>query len=71
MIRRLRQASPVLVLSAWLAEAAEEAKRHQAALVAIADYEVEIGSFTDQELAEARARLAGADVVAAAPEAVA
>jgi hypothetical protein len=56
-----------LPLSAWLAEAAEEAKRHQVALSAIADFEAEFGSFTDIELAEARARLAGADSVAAKP----
>ena len=56
-----------LPVSAWLAEAAEEAKRHQAALAAIADYEADFGRFTDAELAEARARLAGADAVATAP----
>ena len=34
-----------LPVSVWLAEAAEEARRHQAALVAIADYEAEVGRF--------------------------
>jgi predicted transcriptional regulator len=56
-----------LPVSAWLAEAAEEARRHQAALAAIADYEAEFGRFTDGELAEARARLAQADAVAENP----
>lgn len=56
-----------LPLSAWLAEAAGEAKRHQVALAATADFEAEFGSFTDIEMAEARARLAGADPVAATP----
>jgi predicted transcriptional regulator len=57
-----------LPVSAWLAEAAAEARRHQAALAAIADYEAEFGRFTDAELAEARARLAWADAVAATPK---
>ena len=56
-----------LPVSAWLAEAAEEARRHQAALTAIADYEAEFGQFTDTELAEARASLSRADAVAASP----
>ncbi len=56
-----------LAVSAWLAGAAEEAKRHQAALAAIADFETEFGRFSDMELAEARARLAEADAVAATP----
>jgi hypothetical protein len=56
-----------LAVSAWLAEAAEEARRHQAALAAIADFESEFGRFTDAELAEARARLAAADAAAATP----
>lgn len=54
-------------VSAWLAEAAEEARRHQAALAAIAAYEAEFGTLTDAELASARARLAEADAVAATP----
>jgi predicted transcriptional regulator len=54
-------------VSAWLAEAAEEARRHQAALAAIAAYEAESGVLTDAELAAARARLASADAVAATP----
>ncbi|MBO0867677.1 MAG: hypothetical protein J2P15_03850 [Micromonosporaceae bacterium] len=53
-----------MAVSAWLAEAADEARRHQAALAAIADYEAEFGAFTDAELAAARARLAEADAVA-------
>ena len=56
-----------LPVSAWLAEAAVEARRHQAALTAIADYEAEFGSFTDAELFEAQASLARADAVAATP----
>jgi predicted transcriptional regulator len=55
-------------VSAWLAEAADEARRHQAALAAIAAYEAEFGQFTDAELAEARLRLAHADEVAATPK---
>jgi hypothetical protein len=54
-------------VSGWLAEAAEQARRHQAALAAIADYEAEFGRLTDAELADARARLARADAVAATP----
>ena len=56
-----------MAVSAWLAEAADEARRHQAALSAIADYEAEFGAFTDAELAAARARLAEADAVASTP----
>jgi CopG-like RHH_1 or ribbon-helix-helix domain, RHH_5 len=56
-----------MAVSAWLAEAAEESRRHQAALAAIADYEAEFGQFTDVELAEARARLAQADALADTP----
>ena len=54
-----------LAVSAWLAEAAQEAKRHHAALAAIADYEAEFGHFTEAELADARADLAELDTVAA------
>jgi predicted transcriptional regulator len=54
-------------VSAWLAEAAHEARRHQAALAAIADYEAEFGRFTDAELAEARSSLVDADAAAATP----
>jgi predicted transcriptional regulator len=54
-----------LAVSAWLTEAAQEAKRHHAALAAIADYEAEFGRFTEAELADARARLAGMDTVTA------
>lgn len=53
-----------LPVSSWLAEAAREARRHQAALAAIADYEAEFGRFTDAELTEARSRLARMDAVA-------
>lgn len=56
-----------LPVSAWLAEAADEARRHQAALAAIADYEAEFGPFSDVELADARARLAQADAGSVAP----
>jgi post-segregation antitoxin (ccd killing protein) len=56
-----------LAVSAWLTEAAQEARRHHAALAAIADYEAEFGRFTEAELAEARACLASMDAVAAAP----
>jgi hypothetical protein len=56
-----------LPVSAWLAEAADVARRHQAALTAIADYEAEFGPLTDAELADARARLASADAVASSP----
>jgi cytosine/adenosine deaminase-related metal-dependent hydrolase len=55
-------------VSAWLAEAADEARRHQAALAAIADYEAEFGAFTEAELAAARERLAEADAVASTPK---
>jgi metal-responsive CopG/Arc/MetJ family transcriptional regulator len=54
-----------LAVSTWLAEAAREALRHQAALAAIADYEAEFGRFTDAELAAAQDRLARMDAVAA------
>jgi hypothetical protein len=54
-----------LAVSAWLTEAAQEARRHHAALAAIADYEAEFGRFTEAELADARARLARMDAVAA------
>jgi predicted transcriptional regulator len=57
-----------LAVSAWLAEAAQEARRHQAALAAIADYEAEFGRITEEELAEARARLAHMDAVTATPK---
>jgi hypothetical protein len=53
-----------LAVSAWLAEAAQEAMRHEAALAAIADYEAEFGRITEAELAQARARLAQLDAVA-------
>jgi hypothetical protein len=51
--------------SAWLAEAAEEAKRHQVALAAIADFEAEFGGFTDIEMAEAPIVLDAGALVAA------
>jgi hypothetical protein len=54
-----------LPVSAWLAEAALEARRHQAALMAIADYESEFGAFTAAELTEARSQLARMDAEAA------
>jgi cytosine/adenosine deaminase-related metal-dependent hydrolase len=57
-----------LPVSTWLAEAAQEARRHHAALAAIADYEAEFGRFTEAELADARARLARMDAVAATPK---
>jgi hypothetical protein len=57
-----------MAVSTWLAEAADEARRHQAALAAIAAYEAEFGSFTDVELAEARARLAQTDAVTSTPK---
>ena len=50
-----------------IAEAADEARRHQAALTAIADYEAEFGRFSDVELADARARLAQADAGSVTP----
>lgn len=53
-----------LPVSAWLAEAAQEARRHHTALAAIADYEAEFGRLTEAELAEARARLARVDAAA-------
>lgn len=56
-----------LAVSAWLAEAALEAKRHHAALAALAEYEAEYGQFTEAELAETRARLAAMDAAAATP----
>jgi predicted transcriptional regulator len=56
-----------LAVSAWLAEAALAAKRHHAALAAIAEYEAEFGAFTEAELAEARERLAAMDATAATP----
>jgi hypothetical protein len=56
-----------LPVSAWLAEAADEARRHQAALAAIADYEAEFGRFSGVELADAQARLAQAEAVSAPP----
>jgi Ribbon-helix-helix protein, copG family. len=56
-----------LAVSAWLAEAAMEARRHHAALAAIAEYESEVGQFTEAELAEARERLAVMDAAAATP----
>ena len=56
-----------LAVSAWLSEAADDARRHQAALAAIADYEAEFGRFSEAELAEARASLAQADALAARP----
>jgi len=54
-----------LAVSAWLTEAAQEAKRHHAALAAIADYQAEFGHFSEAELAAARADLASMDTVAA------
>jgi post-segregation antitoxin (ccd killing protein) len=56
-----------LAVSAWLTEAAQEAKRHHAALAAIADYEAEFGPITETELADARAGLASMDTVSATP----
>jgi hypothetical protein len=56
-----------LPVSAWLAEAADEARRHQAALAAIADYEAEFGRFSDVELADAQARLAQEDAGSVSP----
>jgi hypothetical protein len=56
-----------LAVSAWLAEAAQEARRHHTALVAIAEYEAEFGHFTEAELADARVRLASMDTTAATP----
>jgi predicted transcriptional regulator len=57
-----------LAVSAWLAEAAQEARRHQAALAAIADHEAEFGRFTEAELTEARVRLAHMDAITATPK---
>ena len=54
-----------LAVSAWLTEAAVEARRHHAALAAIAEFEAESGRFSEAELAEARARLAALDAGAA------
>jgi hypothetical protein len=56
-----------LAVSAWLTEAAQEARRHHAALEAIAEYEAEFGYFTEAELADARTRLASMDTTAATP----
>jgi predicted transcriptional regulator len=53
-----------LAVSAWLTEAAQEARRHHVALAAIAEYEAEFGRFTEAELADARSRLAQLDAVA-------
>jgi hypothetical protein len=55
-----------LPVSAWLTEAAE-ARRHHAALAAIAEYEAEFGHFTEAELADARVRLSSMDTTAATP----
>jgi hypothetical protein len=46
-------------MAALLTEAVREVRRHQAALAAIADYEAEFGRFTEAELEDTRARLAG------------
>lgn len=54
-----------LAVSAWLAEAAQEARRHHAALAAIADYEAEFGHFSQAELDQARTHLADMDTTAA------
>ena len=45
-----------LSVSAWLTEAARKELRRLDGLAAIAEYEAEHGAFTDQELADARAR---------------
>jgi hypothetical protein len=55
-----------LAVSAWLTEAAQEARRHHVALAAIAEFEAEFGRFSEAELAEARARLAELDAAAGA-----
>ena len=45
-------------VSAWLTAAARQAIRLREGLVAVAEWEAEHGAFTEQELAEARARVA-------------
>jgi hypothetical protein len=47
-------------VSAWLTAAARHAIRLREGLVAVAEWEAEHGSFSEEELAEARQRIASA-----------
>ncbi|BAK36397.1 hypothetical protein MLP_33830 [Microlunatus phosphovorus NM-1] len=52
-------------VSAWMTEAARRALRIRDGLAAVAEWEREHGELTDEEMAAARARIAGASTLRA------